>query len=105
MSEAAATAIPFEPGNPKYQTVLDREHYTSQDVCRARQRPSQGGRLFPAKFAGESLIIVRESETRIAAHFNVCRHRGYQVGRTEKGNARFFTCGDRKHQRDVNHDW
>lgn len=32
MSEAAATAIPFEPGNPKYQTVLDREHYSSQEI-------------------------------------------------------------------------
>lgn len=32
MSEAAATAIPFAPGNPKYQTVLDREHYTSEEI-------------------------------------------------------------------------
>lgn len=59
MSEAAATAIPSEPGNPKYQTVLDHEHYTSYfrerihahflspvDVCRARQRPSQGADYF-----------------------------------------------------------
>ncbi|HUF44062.1 MAG TPA: aromatic ring-hydroxylating dioxygenase subunit alpha [Aestuariivirgaceae bacterium] len=50
------------------------------------------GDYFLETFAGESLILVRESAERIAGYFNVCRHRGHPLCKDETGSVRQFTC-------------
>lgn len=55
------------------------------------QLPRPGDyRLFD--FAGESIILVRDGEGAIRAHYNVCRHRGSQVLLEPAGHARSLTC-------------
>jgi choline monooxygenase len=39
-------------------------------------RLSEAGDYLVANVAGESVLVVRDSERRLRAHFNVCRHRG-----------------------------
>lgn len=50
------------------------------------------GDYFLFEIANESIIIVRESSDNIAAHFNVCRHRGSRLCREKEGNKKRFTC-------------
>lgn len=50
------------------------------------------GDYFLHTFAGESLIIVRESAEIVRAHHNVCRHRGSQLTKAESGNVKLFVC-------------
>ena len=47
-------------------------------------------RLFD--LAGESIILIRDAEGVVRAHFNVCRHRGSRVLLQSQGNARLLTC-------------
>lgn len=47
-------------------------------------------RLF--EIAGESIILVRDRDGMIRAHYNVCRHRGSRVLPGACGNARTLTC-------------
>ena len=47
-------------------------------------------RLFDV--AGESIILVRDREEGIRAHYNVCRHRGSRVVLEPCGNAQALTC-------------
>ena len=47
-------------------------------------------RLFD--IAGESIILVRDREEGIRAHYNVCRHRGSRVVLEPCGNAQALTC-------------
>jgi Rieske 2Fe-2S family protein len=47
-------------------------------------------RLFD--FAGESIILVRDREGHIRAHYNVCRHRGSRVVLDSCGNTAALTC-------------
>ena len=57
----------------------------------ASQLPRPGDyRLFD--FAGESIILTRDGEGDIRAHYNVCRHRGSQVLLQPTGHARSLTC-------------
>ena len=42
--------------------------------------------------AGQPIILCRNSEGKLRAFFNTCRHRAAQVVREECGNARAFTC-------------
>lgn len=47
-------------------------------------------RLFD--LAGESIILIRDAEGAVRAHYNVCRHRGSRVLLQPQGNARLLTC-------------
>lgn len=42
--------------------------------------------------AGESIIVVRDADGAIHAHYNVCRHRGSRVCLEARGNVRRFVC-------------
>jgi methanesulfonate monooxygenase large subunit len=42
--------------------------------------------------AGKPVVVVRTEDGALRGFFNVCRHRGAEVVRTESGNARSFTC-------------
>jgi Rieske 2Fe-2S family protein len=48
-------------------------------------------RLFD--IAGENIILVRDREGEIRAHYNVCRHRGSRVLLEPCGNVSALTCG------------
>jgi phenylpropionate dioxygenase-like ring-hydroxylating dioxygenase large terminal subunit len=88
-------------------TTLTREHYVSREIfdkeiekiffkqwfCAGHvcQIPNVGD-YFLHSFAGENLIILRESADEIRAHFNVCRHRGSQLTKAEKGNVKLLVC-------------
>jgi len=88
-------------------TTLSRDYYVSQEVfereieriffrqwtyaSHVSQIPNLGD-YFLHTFAGESLIIVRESAETIRAHFNVCRHRGSQLTKAQSGNVKLFVC-------------
>ncbi|WP_413851871.1 aromatic ring-hydroxylating oxygenase subunit alpha [Albidovulum sp.] len=50
------------------------------------------GDFFLHSFAGENLIIVRESAESIRAHFNVCKHRGSLLTEAPSGNVKRFVC-------------
>jgi Rieske 2Fe-2S family protein len=47
-------------------------------------------RLFDV--AGESVILLRDRDGEIRAHYNVCRHRGSRVLLEARGNAAAMTC-------------
>ncbi|MBE3593779.1 MAG: aromatic ring-hydroxylating dioxygenase subunit alpha [Candidatus Carbobacillus altaicus] len=42
--------------------------------------------------ADNSFIVVRDEKDVIRAHFNMCRHRGMQICRSEIGNSGHFRC-------------
>lgn len=88
-------------------TTLTREHYISREIFEeeaskvfSKQWTFAGhvsqiknvGDYFIHNFAGESVIIVRESATGIRAHYNVCRHRGSELTKADQGNVRNFVC-------------
>ncbi len=50
------------------------------------------GDYFLFEIANESIIFIRESEQRINAFFNVCRHRGSRVCLEQQGNKKLLTC-------------
>ena len=50
------------------------------------------GDYFVTEVAGESLIVVRESDTSVNVLFNVCRHRGSLVCLESSGHTARFTC-------------
>ncbi|RUU71347.1 Rieske (2Fe-2S) protein, partial [Mesorhizobium sp. M2C.T.Ca.TU.009.01.2.1] len=88
-------------------TTLTRDYYVSQEIFEREidkvffkqwtfaghvsQIPNVGD-YFLHTFAGESLIIVRESAETVRAHFNVCRHRGSQLTKAGNGNVKLFVC-------------
>ena len=50
------------------------------------------GDYFLFELGDESIIIVRDRESKIRAHFNVCRHRGSRICLKESGSARTLSC-------------
>jgi Rieske 2Fe-2S family protein len=54
-------------------------------VCREEEIPDPGNFL-TVEIGDESIIVVRDSQNQIKAHFNVCRHRGTRICDTDKGN-------------------
>src|SRR6266498_2903130 len=56
------------------------------------EQVSSPGRFFTAEVAGEPLLIVRGSDSRVRALSNVCRHRAGPVA-WEEGTCQAFRCG------------
>jgi Rieske 2Fe-2S family protein len=50
------------------------------------------GDYFLFTIAGESIIVLRASETEVTAMFNVCRHRGSHVCLDESGHVKKLIC-------------
>ena len=50
------------------------------------------GDYFLLNVGNESIIIIRDSNNIIHAHFNVCRHRGSQICLKDEGNKKLFVC-------------
>jgi Rieske 2Fe-2S family protein len=87
--------------------TLDRQYYVSPEIFEKEvhrvffnqwtfaghvSEISNIGDYFLHSFVGESLIIVREGPETIRAHFNVCRHRGSQLTKSDHGNVKLFMC-------------
>jgi len=87
--------------------ALDRLFYTSQAIHERDLREVWGkswiwaghvsqipeaGDYFLFEIGTESVIVVRDRQGEIHAHFNVCRHRGSRVCLEHSGNARVFSC-------------
>jgi phenylpropionate dioxygenase-like ring-hydroxylating dioxygenase large terminal subunit len=53
---------------------------------------SETGDYFLTDTAGESICIVRQDDGKIAAFYNVCRHRGSRICLEPGGNTRLFVC-------------
>jgi len=92
----------------RYFTSLPRSYYHSPDIFEAELRrvfsrqwlyagqTSQvraPGDYYVREVGPESLIITRDSDRRLRAFFNVCRHRGSRICHDgEAGTARHFVC-------------
>ena len=78
--------------------VLERERIFSRtwQVVGHRDQVAQMGDYFTTQLVGEPLLIVRGSDLRLRAFYNVCRHR---AGPPAEG------CGSRKLFRCVYHGW
>ena len=50
------------------------------------------GDYFLFEIGGESIIIIRQSESEVSAFYNVCRHRGSRICLEPSGHKRFLTC-------------
>ena len=50
------------------------------------------GDYFLFNIAKESIIIVRDKDNLIHAHYNVCRHRGSQICSENEGNSKALIC-------------
>lgn len=50
------------------------------------------GDYFVLPVGRESILIVRDKEGRLHAHFNVCRHRGSKIATQSKGHCRSLVC-------------
>ena len=50
------------------------------------------GDFFVSKMGEESVILVRDRESRLHVFLNTCRHRGMKVCRYDEGNTRNFIC-------------
>ena len=44
------------------------------------------------ELAGESIILIRDADGVVRAHYNVCRHRGSQVAAEPAGRTQKMTC-------------
>jgi glycine betaine catabolism A len=97
-----------QPASAGLERTLDRDYYFSEEiyarererifyrewVCVAReeQLPDPGDYL-ALDLAGESVLLVRTRDGGLAAHYNVCRHRGSQL--VPEGSQGKFTGGIR----------
>ena len=50
------------------------------------------GDYFLLNVGNESIIIIRDSNNNIHAHYNVCRHRGSQICLKDEGNKKLLVC-------------
>jgi Rieske 2Fe-2S family protein len=68
-----------------YQEELEKIFYRRWLLaCREEEIPAPGDFL-TVPVGEESLILVRDNQGRLHAHFNVCRHRGTRICMEEKG--------------------
>jgi Rieske 2Fe-2S family protein len=52
----------------------------------------EAGDYLVEHYAGESIVVVRGRDGVVRAFLNTCRHRGFALCQSERGNARRFTC-------------
>ena len=91
----------------KLNFSLDQEFYTNQDIFDldiknifSKQwvfvghisRIPNYGDYFLFNIGKESIIIVRDNNNSVHAHFNVCRHRGSKICLENEGNSKALVC-------------
>src|SRR5579862_2699715 len=60
-------------------------------LCPDGQIP-QPGDFFTTWMGEDPVLVVRDSEGKVGAFLNICRHRGNRLCRADTGNAASFTC-------------
>ena len=91
----------------KLNFSLDQEFYVNQDIFEldvknifSKQwvfvghvsRIQNHGDYFLFNIGKESIIIVRDNDNLVHAHYNVCRHRGSKICLEDEGNSKALIC-------------
>ena len=91
----------------KINHTLDQEFYTNDDIFDLDvknifnkqwvfvghvSRIPNTGDYFLFNIGKESIIIIRDKDNNIYAHYNVCRHRGSHICIEEEGNKKLLVC-------------
>ena len=93
--------------NQKKGHTLDQEFYTNDEIFKLDlknfffkqwvfighiSRIPNPGDYFLFNIGNESIIIIKDFDNQIHAHFNVCRHRGSHICLEKEGNKKLLTC-------------
>tara|TARA_B100001123_G_C15252653_1_gene1003395 strand:- start:311 stop:1543 length:1233 start_codon:yes stop_codon:yes gene_type:complete len=93
--------------NQKLNHTLDQQFYVDDDIFNLDvknifykqwvfvghvSRIPNFGDYFLFNIGKESIIIIRDKDNNIYAHFNVCRHRGSKICLKEDGNSKLLVC-------------
>ena len=83
---------PFYTDSALYQRDLEKVWNANWLWVGHVSQIPESGDYFLYEVGNESIIVVRDRNDAIRAHFNVCRHRGSRVCLNKSGNAKVFTC-------------